>query len=689
MIKLSSVRDLATPFISGYPKGHVRLGYVAILNLEPHSTSVTCRGYCACLVWNKMMPLRCLLFSSNAEMVQPIWLVLADLGIEGEFCQSAVDAVEKVTTQSFQIVITDWDNQPEAAFLLKTARDLKAAHRPLTLAIVSDDARRPEALQAGANSILLKPIRAEQVRDTMSTACELLRSKLQMTAAASPREVSAPLALAAAESAGAVSLPASVAPAPVKIRSAESQQSASSAPGTEVGQGFEVETSEGLALPKMDAVKELPPIAPAIDTSAEQIKPKETLTGWAMLQARLTRSAPPAAARAAAKSELLSYGETRSYSGLSAVPPAEVDNAPGKKESRRDAESEATLFAYISEKPPPSSEPAKARLSPGKLFLAAGLAMACVGLEAVPSARQSLQTLYRNSVRTVTRLLNPPPAPLPQAVALHDSFGQSGDEYNLPMPGNIPDATTDPSQIRVIPVVDPTAKPQKNPDANSGEPAPSAENPPAVQDQTVPNQSTQEPAGQNEVKDTTPATVGDVPRNPAEARPDPFSSEPEPTPRTRVPQPAPPRLPVTSSVPRSVPQHTVSASVSAGIPSSLKSQLASSTPQSSGSKPVEAAMAAIEPVNLPEPVERQFLIQQVDPVYPAAAKASGQRGGVVLQVLIGRDGAVQDAKFLQGSLVFARVAIDAVKQYRFKPFVLNGRAVSVQSVITLNFKPPA
>jgi len=274
-------------------------------------------------------------------------------------------------------------------------------------------------------------------------------------------------------------------------------------------------------------------------------------------------------------------------------------------------------------------------------------------------------------------------------VALHDSFGQSGDEYNLPMPGNIPDATTDPSQIRVIPVVDPTAKPQKNPDANSGEPAPSAENPPAVQDQTVPNQSTQEPAGQNEVKDTTPATVADVPRNPAEARPDPFSSEPEPTPRTRVPQPAPPRLPVTSSVPRSVPQHTVSASVSAGIPSSLKSQLASSTPQSSGSKPVEAAMAAIEPVSLPEPVERQFLIQQVDPVYPAAAKASGQRGGVVLQVLIGRDGAVQDAKFLQGSLVFARVAIDAVKQYRFKPFVLNGRAVSVQSVITLNFKPPA
>src|SRR5580658_4988041 len=115
-------------------------------------TSVTCSGYPVCLGLNRM-PLRCLLFSSNEEMVQPIWQVLGDLGIEGEYCQSAVDAVEKVTTQLFQIVITDWDDQPEAGFLLKTARELKAAQRPLTLAIVSDDAR-PEALQAGANSVL-------------------------------------------------------------------------------------------------------------------------------------------------------------------------------------------------------------------------------------------------------------------------------------------------------------------------------------------------------------------------------------------------------------------------------------------------------------------------------------------------------------------------------------------------------
>jgi protein TonB len=100
-------------------------------------------------------------------------------------------------------------------------------------------------------------------------------------------------------------------------------------------------------------------------------------------------------------------------------------------------------------------------------------------------------------------------------------------------------------------------------------------------------------------------------------------------------------------------------------------------------------MSSIEPVNLPESIARELLAQPVDPLYPEPAKAGAQYGSVVLQVLVGRDGTVQDAKFTQGSLVFARAAIDAVKQWKFKPYILNGRPVSVQSLITLNFKPPA
>jgi protein TonB len=289
-------------------------------------------------------------------------------------------------------------------------------------------------------------------------------------------------------------------------------------------------------------------------------------------------------------------------------------------------------------------------------------------------------------------------------VPQHDSFGQSGDEYKLPVPANIPDATTDPSQIRVLPVVDPTAKPEKagQAPATAGENSPSdqnqaAQNPseqspsepsPSEQPPSEPGQSGQAPAGENPIKDPATTVVADVPANSGGTNGTvaPAVKAPNAVPSQAVtPQPRPLAPPVR----KSAPPHDLSTLSSTGIPSSLKSQMASTTPEASGNKPPEAAMSSIEPVTLPEAAVRGLLAQPIDPVYPEAAKASGQRGSVVLQVLIGRDGAVQDAKFLQGSLVFARAAIDAVKQWHFKPYSMNGRAVSVQSVITLKFQPPA
>ena len=109
------------------------------------------------------------------------------------------------------------------------------------------------------------------------------------------------------------------------------------------------------------------------------------------------------------------------------------------------------------------------------------------------------------------------------------------------------------------------------------------------------------------------------------------------------------------------------------------------TPEASGNKPVEAALPSIEPVDVPEDTARGLLTDQPAPAYPAGAK--GQQGTVVLQLLIGRDGTVQDAKFLQGSLAFARNAIDGVKQWKFKPYMMNGRAASTQTKLTISFKP--
>jgi TonB family protein len=634
------------------------------------------------------MALRCLVFSSNEEMVQSIFQVLPDLGLEGEYCPSAVDAVEKVTTQLFQIVITDWDDQPEAAFLLKTARDLKAAHRPLTLAIVGD-ARMQEALKAGANSVLLKPIRAEQVRDTMTTACQLLRSKQQppvKTAQASvPEQAAEAGALAAAASAAAVSAPTFVTQAPEKLRAGEFLQSPISAPGAQFDTESEVAPlqSDGS---EVEALSQLEPTAAAVDSaSAVEPEPEAPLTGWAMLQARLNKAAPAVAQSAPEKNELLAYSDSHS-----AAPSGLAQNkVQASANSDSEQQAEAALFDYMSAESKANSAPTE-RVTPnrGPIFLAVALAL-FVALFAVPQTRQSLTGVYRNTLRAGGRWLNPPPATLPQAAAQHDSFGQAGDEYKFPVPGNIPDATTDPSAIRVLPVIDPTAKPDKNAAQTGAQQGPITENT-ADQNQEAPGQSVQVQAEQKnpaapgvEGTEVKPSQVNQ-PAATLVSDATPIQVQAPPVPQTAVPQLsiAVPLRPHTEPQPQAI-----SANAATGIPSSLKSQIASSVPESSGTKPAEAAMSSIEPVKLPESVIREFLTQTSEPEYPG--KAAGQRGSVVLQVLIGRDGAVQDAKFLQGSLVFARAAIDAVKQWRFKPYTMNGRPVSVESAMTLNFKPPA
>jgi TonB family protein len=669
------------------------------------------------------MPLRCLLFSSNEEMVRPIWQVLADLGIEGEYCQSAVDAVERVTTQLFQIVITDWEDQPEAGFLLKTARDLKAAHRPLILAIVGDDARLPEALQAGANSVLVKPIRAEQVRDTMSTACELLQSKQKTSPklgapAVGPERAETAHLAAAAGAAGGVSaplpgpayVPASVTQAPEKtFRAGEFLTSASSAPGAEFDTEKECDVQKSLdqaAVAEIDALTDLEPTAAAVeDAVAEPTEAQTALSGWASLQARLTKPVVRAPVEdAPAKSELLSYGETPSHRAPVAGPRAhDSEKDSVKTDPLEESGAEDALFSYMSGKPGESAQPAEQSASRrAKLVLVSAFAVVCLVLIAVPRTRQSLRTVYRNAVRAGGNWLNPPPAPLPQAVAQHDSFGQEGDEYKLPPATSIPDATTDASQIRVLPVVDPTAKTEKGPEANGG-PAQTTtvESSPGDQNQPGQNQAGQNPPGQsqtdqkqaelnqaqNQAGEQSVPTQIDQTKNSA---PTSVHNVPAPPNPPAVQTDAPQSRPLTSTVQRVAPPRAISAASNAGIPSSLRSQMAASnTPDASGNKPPEAAMSAIEPVNLPESAARELLAQSVEPEYPAAARAGGQRGSVVLQLTIGRDGAVQDVKFLQGSLMFARAAIDAVRQWRFKPYSMNGRAVSVQSVITLNFKPPA
>jgi TonB family protein len=101
-----------------------------------------------------------------------------------------------------------------------------------------------------------------------------------------------------------------------------------------------------------------------------------------------------------------------------------------------------------------------------------------------------------------------------------------------------------------------------------------------------------------------------------------------------------------------------------------------------------SALEPAEMVELAPEVAEGSLLQRVEPEYPEEARQQRIQGAVVLEVRIGRDGAIEDVNLLSGQPLLARAAIAAVKQWRFKPRLVKGQPVGMQTRVTLNFRMP-
>lgn len=90
-------------------------------------------------------------------------------------------------------------------------------------------------------------------------------------------------------------------------------------------------------------------------------------------------------------------------------------------------------------------------------------------------------------------------------------------------------------------------------------------------------------------------------------------------------------------------------------------------------------------VQVTQGVSQGLLISQVPPVYPPLARQARIQGTVVIHAVIGKDGAIQELELVSGHPMLAPAALEAVKQWRYKPYVLNGEPVEVQTTINVNF----
>src|SRR4029077_7899328 len=109
-----------------------------------------------------MLPLS-LLFSSDEQASRALSQALTELEFAVECCPEIFGAVEKITSRALDIIVSDWNEGLEAAFLLKTSRELKANHAAVTIAVTYPQANEL-VREPGADLILNRPASADEVK---------------------------------------------------------------------------------------------------------------------------------------------------------------------------------------------------------------------------------------------------------------------------------------------------------------------------------------------------------------------------------------------------------------------------------------------------------------------------------------------------------------------------------------------
>jgi protein TonB len=166
-------------------------------------------------------------------------------------------------------------------------------------------------------------------------------------------------------------------------------------------------------------------------------------------------------------------------------------------------------------------------------------------------------------------------------------------------------------------------------------------------------------------------------------------AEAEPEPEVVVKNFEEPR--VVKANPASVPKKKVSEAemeAPSAIGASADDQSAISNIVTSVPTNVPKAMPAPEMLKVSQGVTQGMLLRRVQPVYPHSALQMRIAGSVQLQAVIDKAGNIASVKVLSGDPILSKSAVDAVKQWKYKPYLLDGEAVEIQTQITVNFKLP-
>jgi len=606
-----------------------------------------------------------LLFCPDDKTARTVTQVLSELEFTVEACIEPFAAVKKLMGTHFDAVVVDCDNEQNATLLFKSARNSTSNQTSLAVAVVEGQAGVAKAFRIGANLVLTKPINIEQAKGTLRVARGLLRKSepgkpgsTGTTTTAIPATPAAPTATQSTPAAPAAPKP----PAPKTV-----------------------------VTPKPVAPAAPKAVAPPAASRTTQIPVPKPATTQAWPAAAATANTKPAA-------------QDEDLLGISSQPPAPK---PAPVVPEPPAAPKVIAASPKVEKPLPAAEAKPVFAATSQMHIGGGAASA-----PAPALEPQAAKVAEKPVETTVTVPEKPAEPTASAstayvgAAPSFSFGASAEKessggnkkifigvaaaialavlgyvgfsvlknHSTSAPASAPTPVTAPAAAVATPQPKPSAQPAPlpTPPAASSSPAevPAATQPASNSDSgsdVAETHATPKPS-----KTASAASAPGKPAAPAKAVA-PAEEEAEPAPMIvkggKVPE-APKDIPAADA-----PSISGMATGAAPPPDLVSGSTKNVTPM-------------LQTLNISQGVSQGLLYKKVAPTYPPNAIRMRVEGAVELLATISKSGDITKVKVLSGDQLLTKAASDAVKQWKYKPYLLNGEPVEIQTQVTVNFKLP-
>jgi|SRR5215469_9446662 len=606
------------------------------------------------------MGYQALLFCPDDKTARSVTQVLNELDFAVEPCTEPFAAVKRLMAQHFDAVVVDCDNEQNATLLFKSARNSNSNQSSLAVAVVEGQAGVAKAFRIGANLVLTKPINIEQAKGTLRVARGLLRKGGDSSKPTGPQPV------APAASIPAAAEPKAFGAAPQPLRP---------------------------IVPSPAAKSPLPPAFPAKAPSATPpAAVAKAQNARVEASAQSDDAAPATKSVDAPAKPSASSAPKKNYPWQPAKPSAE----PMASALRKAAEA-AGVAETVDSKPSASVPPSLEKLNASTAF---GAAAAPAPAREKVSEEVPLITPASQAERA-TPVLPKESAPIEEAASAVEppSFSMGAPAFDEEEPASNKKALI---IVGVVVLLASLAgylgwKNMSSKSAPGSKPATTTE--PAATGTAAPISEESKPAA--------PAPVETSKENTAQhaAAEAPAFSKPSPSTKPAAHEPAPskqessseqpaddsaaPAFVVKNEQPRAA-KKTAAEPDPAAAPSAIG--VASGTDTNAlaaiSSAPVSVPKPSSDVVKVSQGVSEGLVLKRVAPRYPMQAIQLRKEGLVQLQATITKTGSITNLKVLTGDPTLAKAAVDAVRQWKYKPYYLDGEPVDIQTQISVNFKLP-